>query len=96
MEKFKVYRIHEIEKKTVARFEDVGIDELDPGEVVIRVSVAEETDGGGVSGVRVFAGGSVSAVGNVHAGVDCDGAGAEQLVFGAHLHSCVSSGAPVL
>ncbi len=38
MDKFKVYRIHEIEKKTVARFEDVGIDDLDKGEVVIRVA----------------------------------------------------------
>lgn len=38
MDKFKVYRIHEIEKKTVARFESVAIDELDPGEVVLRVA----------------------------------------------------------
>jgi hypothetical protein len=50
----------------------------------------------GVPGVRVFAGGSVSAVGDVHTGVDCGSAGAEQRVFGAHLHSGVSSGAPVL
>ena len=38
MDKFRVYRIHEIEKKTVARFEEVGIDELDKGEVVVRVA----------------------------------------------------------
>ena len=38
MEKFKVYRIHEIERKTVARFEQVAVDELDPGEVVLRVA----------------------------------------------------------
>ena len=38
MNKFKAYRIHEIEKKTVARFEEIGIDELDQGEVVIRVA----------------------------------------------------------
>ena len=38
MDKFKAYRIHEIEKKTVARFEEIGIDELDQGEVVIRVA----------------------------------------------------------
>ncbi len=38
MDKFRVYRIHEIEKKTIARFEDVGIDDLDKGEVVIRVA----------------------------------------------------------
>ena len=38
MDKFKAYRIHEIEKKTAARFEELGIDELDQGEVVIRVA----------------------------------------------------------
>src|SRR3990167_6840331 len=38
MDKFKAYRIHEIENKTVARFEELGIDELDQGEVVIRVA----------------------------------------------------------
>ena len=38
MEKFRVYRIHEVEKKTVARFEQAGIDELDKGEVVVRVA----------------------------------------------------------
>src|SRR5262252_8704046 len=38
MQKFKAYRIHEIEKKTVARFEDLSIDQLDPGEVSIRVA----------------------------------------------------------
>ena len=38
MQKFKAYRIHEVEKKTAARFEDVSVDELDPGEVVVRVA----------------------------------------------------------
>ena len=38
MEKFKAFRIHEIEKKTVARFESLALEELDPGEVVIRVA----------------------------------------------------------
>jgi putative YhdH/YhfP family quinone oxidoreductase len=38
MQKFKAYRINEVEKKTVARFEDLSIDQLDPGEVSIRVA----------------------------------------------------------
>ncbi len=38
MQKFKAYRIHEIEKKVVARFEDLSVDQLDPGEVVVRVA----------------------------------------------------------
>jgi len=38
MDKFKAYRLHEAEKKVAGRFEDVTLDELDPGEVVIRVA----------------------------------------------------------
>lgn len=38
MEKFKAYRIHEVEKKISARFEDMEVEQLDPGEVVIRVA----------------------------------------------------------
>jgi len=38
MEKFKAYRIHEVEKKVTARFEELTLDALDPGEVVIRVA----------------------------------------------------------
>ncbi len=38
MNPFKAYRIYEIDKKTQARFEDVSLDELDPGEVVVRVA----------------------------------------------------------
>lgn len=38
MEKFKAYRIHEAEKKVVARFEELTIDALDQGEVVVRVA----------------------------------------------------------
>ena len=34
---FKAYRIHEIDKKVVARFEDLTLDDLAPGEVVVRV-----------------------------------------------------------
>lgn len=38
MDKFKVYRLREQDKKVVAAFEQASIDELDPGEVVIRVA----------------------------------------------------------
>jgi len=36
--KFKAYRIREIEKKVVAGFEELTIDDLDQGEVVVRVA----------------------------------------------------------
>ena len=36
MDKFTAFRIHEIEKKIVARFEEIGLDDLSPGEVVIK------------------------------------------------------------
>jgi putative YhdH/YhfP family quinone oxidoreductase len=38
VEKFKVYRLREQDKKVVAAFEQASLDELDPGEVVIRVA----------------------------------------------------------
>jgi putative YhdH/YhfP family quinone oxidoreductase len=38
MEKFKVYRLREADRKVVAGFEQVSLDELDAGEVVIRVA----------------------------------------------------------
>jgi putative YhdH/YhfP family quinone oxidoreductase len=38
MDKFKAFRINEIDKKIVAAFVDMTQDELDPGEVVIRVA----------------------------------------------------------
>ncbi|HEY6721742.1 MAG TPA: acryloyl-CoA reductase, partial [Burkholderiales bacterium] len=38
MSKFKAYRIHEIEKKVVARLEEIAVEDLDPGEVVVRVA----------------------------------------------------------
>jgi len=38
MKKFKAYRVHEIDKKVSARFEEMTISELDAGEVVIRVA----------------------------------------------------------
>jgi acrylyl-CoA reductase (NADPH) len=38
MPTFKAFRIHEIDKKIVARFEELSVEDLTPGEVVIRVS----------------------------------------------------------
>ena len=38
MGKFKAFRIHETEGKVAGRFEDLTIDQLSPGEVVIDVS----------------------------------------------------------
>lgn len=35
---FKALRVHGVDKKTEARFETIGVDELTPGEVVIRVA----------------------------------------------------------
>ncbi|MFO1428240.1 MAG: alcohol dehydrogenase catalytic domain-containing protein, partial [Steroidobacteraceae bacterium] len=34
---FKAFRIHEIDRKIVARFEQIGLDDLGPGQVVVRV-----------------------------------------------------------
>ena len=34
---FTAYRIHQIEKKIVARFEELTLDDLSPGEVVVKV-----------------------------------------------------------
>jgi acrylyl-CoA reductase (NADPH) len=38
MESFKAFRIHEENKKIVARFEQIKLDDLSPGEVVVRVT----------------------------------------------------------
>src|SRR5882672_278682 len=38
MEKFKAYRIREVDKKIVARFEELVLEDLDKGEVVARVA----------------------------------------------------------
>src|SRR5262245_23279322 len=38
MDKFKVYRLREVDKKVVAAFEQSSLAELDPGEVVVRVA----------------------------------------------------------
>src|SRR2546426_2104621 len=38
MGKFKAYRVREIEKKAVGRFEELALDELDAGELVVRVA----------------------------------------------------------
>ncbi|MCC7200943.1 MAG: oxidoreductase, partial [Gammaproteobacteria bacterium] len=37
MQSFKAFRIHERERKVVAGFEQMSVDELTPGEVVIKV-----------------------------------------------------------
>ncbi|MBI2315507.1 MAG: oxidoreductase [Betaproteobacteria bacterium] len=38
MDTFKAYRIYEIDKKTSARFEDISLEQLDAGEVLVRVA----------------------------------------------------------
>jgi acrylyl-CoA reductase (NADPH) len=38
MQKFKAYRIREIERRVAAGFEEMSLDQLDPGEVVVRVA----------------------------------------------------------
>lgn len=38
MHKFKVYRLREVDRKVVAGFEQSALDELDPGEVTVRVA----------------------------------------------------------
>ena len=38
MDKFKAYRIREMEKKVVGRFEELALEDLDPGELVVRVA----------------------------------------------------------
>lgn len=41
MEKFKAYKITEVDKKASAAFVDFSLDELDPGEVVVRVAYSD-------------------------------------------------------
>jgi len=38
MEKFKAYRIRETDKKAVGGFEEMALDDLDRGELVVRVA----------------------------------------------------------
>jgi acrylyl-CoA reductase (NADPH) len=38
VEKFKAYRIREVDKKAIGGFEELALDELDPGELVVRVA----------------------------------------------------------
>jgi acrylyl-CoA reductase (NADPH) len=38
VDKFKAYRIREMEKKVVGRFEELALEDLDPGELVVRVA----------------------------------------------------------
>ncbi|HUN68773.1 MAG TPA: acryloyl-CoA reductase [Burkholderiales bacterium] len=41
MEKFRAYRLSEVEKKIKAEFVDCTLDELDPGELVVRVAYSD-------------------------------------------------------
>jgi putative YhdH/YhfP family quinone oxidoreductase len=41
MQKFKAFRISEVEKKIEARFVECSLDDLDPGEVVVRVAYSD-------------------------------------------------------
>jgi acrylyl-CoA reductase (NADPH) len=41
MERFKAYRLTEVEKKIRAEFVDMSLDELDPGDVVVRVAYSD-------------------------------------------------------
>jgi putative YhdH/YhfP family quinone oxidoreductase len=41
MQKFKAYKISEVEKKIRADFVECGLDDLDPGEVVVRVAYSD-------------------------------------------------------
>ena len=41
MDKFKAYRLREVDRKVVAAFEQMSIDELDQGEVLIRVAYSD-------------------------------------------------------
>jgi putative YhdH/YhfP family quinone oxidoreductase len=41
MEKFKVFRLTEVDKKITANFESCDLDALDPGEVVVRVAYSD-------------------------------------------------------
>jgi acrylyl-CoA reductase (NADPH) len=41
MPTFRAFRIHEIDRKIVARFDEISLDDLSPGEVVVRVSCSD-------------------------------------------------------
>jgi NADPH2:quinone reductase len=41
MSTFRAFRIHEIDRKIVARFDEISLDDLTPGEVVVRVSCSD-------------------------------------------------------
>ena len=41
MNPFRAFRIHEVDRKIVARFDEITLDDLCPGEVVVRVSCSE-------------------------------------------------------
>ncbi len=41
MEKFKAFRLSEVEKKIKAEFVECTLDDLDPGELVVRVAYSD-------------------------------------------------------
>ena len=41
MTPFRAYRIHEIERRIVARFDELTLDDLGPGDVVVRVEYSD-------------------------------------------------------
>src|SRR5262249_1330202 len=43
MSKFKAYRVHTVDGKPVCKFEQLSLDELDPGKVVIKVAYSAVT-----------------------------------------------------
>ena len=43
MAPFKAYRVHTIDGKPVCRFETLGLDDLDPGPVLIKVAYSSIT-----------------------------------------------------
>src|SRR3989440_830510 len=65
MGKFKAYRIREIEKKVVARFEELSLEDLDKGEVVIRVAYSSVNYKDALAVVRMQANGLAPANGPV-------------------------------
>jgi len=40
-EPFRAFRIHEIDGRIVARFDEIGLDDLSPGDVIVRVSCSD-------------------------------------------------------
>src|SRR6266581_4907904 len=65
MEKFKAYRIREVDKKIVARFEELALEDLDNGEVVARVAYSSVNYKDALAATRMEANGLKPANGPV-------------------------------